>query len=317
METTTDLHATGGGAGHAAPRPARGVALTLFSSASMPLGQSVGSQAFDALTPAGVVAGRQLVTAAVLVPVARPDFRRLTWSQWWPALLLGTVFVAMNLALAASIDRIGVALAVTLEFLGPLGVALVGSRRAVDGLCVLGAAAGVLLLVQPGPQSDFLGVGLALLAATGWAGYILVNRTVGSRLPGLQGTAVAASVATLICLPVLLWAVLTGRFTPVAVVLVLGAGLLSSLVPYACDLLALREIPPRLFGVLASLNPVFAAAAGVLLLSESLSPLQLAGVGAIVLANVVAVVGSTRRAAPGVPVVPTVEDDGGDPAEHR
>src|SRR3954467_8796768 len=106
---------------------AAGVAVMVFSGASNQVGAAVGAHAFPAIGPAGVVAVRQFVAAAVLLPVARPNFRRFTWAQWWPTLLLGLVFATMNISLYTAIDRIGLGLAVTLEFLGPLAVALCGS----------------------------------------------------------------------------------------------------------------------------------------------------------------------------------------------
>ena len=101
----------------------------LGSAASNQVGAAVGAHAFPTIGPAGVVAVRQFVAAAVLLPVGRPNLRRFTWAQWWPTLLLGLVFATMNLSLYTAIDRVGLGLAVTLEFLGPLAVALGGSLR--------------------------------------------------------------------------------------------------------------------------------------------------------------------------------------------
>jgi inner membrane transporter RhtA len=165
-----------------------GVATMIGSGTSNQVGAAVGAHAFGAIGPAGVVAVRQFVAVAVLLPVARPNVRRFTWSQWWPTLLLGVVFAVMNLSLYTAVDRIGLGLAVTLEFLGPLGVALAGSRTWLDLCCAAGACLGVYILVLPGPTSDYLGLGLALLAALCWAAYILLNQLLGTRLPGLQGT---------------------------------------------------------------------------------------------------------------------------------
>src|SRR5688572_31012904 len=154
--------------------------------ASNQVGAGIGAHAFPAMGAAGVVAVRQLVAAVVLLPVARPPVRRMTWSQWWPVLLLALVFAVMNLSLYTAIDRIGLGLAVTLEFLGPLAVALAGSRGRLDLLCAAAAGAGVYVLVLPSGSSDWIGVGCGLLAAGCWASYILLNRLLGQRLPGLQ-----------------------------------------------------------------------------------------------------------------------------------
>ena len=129
----------------------------LGSALSNQVGAALGAHAFGALGPPGVVAVRQVVAASVLLPAARPPLRRMTWPQWWPALLLAAVFGGMNLALYTAIDRLGLGLAVTLEFLGPLGVALAGFRSRRDLLIAAAAAAGVYVLVLPGPSSDYLG----------------------------------------------------------------------------------------------------------------------------------------------------------------
>src|SRR3954452_143488 len=147
---------TGPAAAHDDPvtnRVYAGVATMVASAASNQAGAAVGAHAFPAIGPAGVVAVRQFVAAAVLLPVARPNFRRFTWAQWCPTLLLGLVFATMNISLYTAIDRIGLGLAVTLEFLGPLAVALAGTRTRLDLLCALGACAGVYVLVLPGPTS--------------------------------------------------------------------------------------------------------------------------------------------------------------------
>ncbi|MFF5076578.1 DMT family transporter [Actinoplanes sp. NPDC000266] len=261
-------------------RTTAGIATMLTSAASNQAGAAVGAHAFPTMGPAGVVAVRQIVAAAVLLPVARPDVRRFTWGQWWPVLLLGLVFATMNLSLYTAIDRIGLGLAVTLEFLGPLAVALAGSRTRRDLLCAAVAGVGVYVLVLPGPASDFTGVGLGLLAAACWAAYILLNRLAGRRLTGLQAPAVATSVSALAYLPVLLTINFEGL--PYAVT----AGLLSSVVPYAADLIVLRFVPPRLFGVFMSVHPVMAALAGLTLLGQDLVLHQWAGILLVAMANV-------------------------------
>ncbi|NUT35782.1 MAG: EamA family transporter, partial [Hamadaea sp.] len=172
-----------------------GLATMVASAASNQVGAAVGAHAFATIGPAGVVAVRQFVAAAVLLPAARPNLRRFTWPQWWPTLLLGLVFAVMNLSLYTAVDRVGLGLAVTLEFLGPLGVALAGSRRLIDLACAAGACLGVYVLVLPSPSSDYLGIGLGLLAAACWAAYILLNRLLGARLPGLQAPAAATAGA--------------------------------------------------------------------------------------------------------------------------
>jgi inner membrane transporter RhtA len=265
------------------------------SAASNQVGAAVGAQAFATIGPVGVVVVRQFVAAAVLLPVARPNVRRFTWRQWWPTLLLGLVFATMNLSLYVAIDRIGLGLAVTLEVLGPLGVALAGSRTRLDFLCAVAAGLGVYVLVLPGPSSDYLGVGLGLLAAVCWAAYILLNRLLGDRLPGLQAPAVATAVSAMLYLPVAVFLIATGTLRGVGVGYAVVAGLLSSVVPYAADLIALRRVPARFFGLLMSSHPVLAAFAGLLILRQPLRPHEWAGIVLVVTVNAVAV-GANRRA---------------------
>ncbi|WP_433833526.1 EamA family transporter [Actinoplanes sp. CA-015351] len=283
----------------AAPRStgglAAGLATMMGSAASNQVGAAVGAHAFATIGPAGVVAVRQFVAAAVLLPVARPNLRRFTWAQWWPTLLLGLVFATMNLSLYTAVDRIGLGLAVTLEFLGPLAVALAGSRTRVDLLCAVGAGAGVYVLVLPGGSSDWFGIGSGLLAAVCWAAYILLNRLLGVRLPGLQAPAAATSVSAVMYLPVLVFVSLSGSWTWPAALFAVGAGVLSSVIPYACDLVALRTVPPRFFGVVMSVHPVFAALAGLVLLGQFLDVHEWVGIAMVVAVNVVAVVAAQRR----------------------
>lgn len=193
----------------------------------------------------------------------------------------------MNLSLYASVERIGLGLAVTLEFLGPLAVALLGSRRLIDLGCAVLAAAGVIVLTRPGPASDLLGIGLGLLAATAWAMYILLNRALGQRLPGIEGTAAASAVAAAAWIPVaVIWFAshpLSGR----TLLLAMGCALLSSALPYAVDLLALRRVSAPLFGILASTSPAWAALVGWGVLGQQLLPTEWAGVGIIVASSAI------------------------------
>jgi len=242
-----------------------------------------------------VVAVRQLIAAAVLLPTVRPPVRRFTWPQWWPVLLLGLVFAAMNLSLYTAIDRIGLGLAVTLEFLGPLAVALAGTRRLLDLACAIGAGVGVYVLVLPDASTDFVGVGLAMVAAVCWASYIVLNRLVGRRLPGLQATAAASGVSALLYIPVAVTLLLAGRFVVGPLVYAVTAGVLSSVVPYALDLAALRTVPARFFGVFMSVHPALAALAGLVILHQVPALHEAVGIGIVVGTNIVAV--STLRPA--------------------
>ena len=204
-------------------------------------------------------------------------------------LALALIFATMNLSLYLAIDRIGLGLAVTLEFLGPLSVALLASRRVIDLGCALVAGAAAVVLARPQPSTDYAGIGLALLAAACWAGYILVNRVVGARLPGAQGPAAAASLSALLYVPVGIWVLASHPVTAAAIGGAAAAGVLSSAVPMVADLLALRRVPARFFGVFMSVNPVFAALIGLVVLGQSLGVVDWLAIGAIVAANAVAV----------------------------
>jgi inner membrane transporter RhtA len=265
-----------------------GIATALGGALSNQLGAVSGSLAFPGIGPLGVVAVRQLVAAMILLPVVRPRIRDLTKAQWWPVLLLALVFGTMNLTLYSAIERIGLGLAVTLEFCGPLAVALLSTRTKNSAICAAIAAAGVIAITRPQPTSDYLGIGLGLIAACSWAAYILLNRTIGSRIPGVQGTATATGISAALLLPIGLWILITTRPDVFALLCAAGAGVLASTVPFVADLIALRKIPTNLFGILMSINPVLAALIGAILLHEELGPFQWAGIVLIVAANTAA-----------------------------
>ncbi|MGG5752698.1 EamA family transporter [Zafaria sp. Z1313] len=266
-------------------RTATGIALVVAGQAANHTGSSLGALAFPVMGPVGVVALRQFTAALVLLFLVRPRLRGLGRGQWLPILGLALVFSVMNLSLYASIERIGLGLAVTLEFLGPLAIAVIGSRRVLDKALSVLAGAGVVVLISPGPATDVAGIALGLLAAAAWACYILLNRTLGERLPGLQGTAVASLVTAAAWVPVAAAWFAARPPTPEALALAAACGVLSSLTPAVADLLALRRIPAPVFGALSSTGPVFAAVAGWLVLHQALAVNEWAGIAVIVLCN--------------------------------
>jgi inner membrane transporter RhtA len=290
LRTSPDLdRPTTLGPGEAPAARLTGVALMLGSALSNQAGASAGALAFPVIGPLGVVAIRQWVAAAVLWVTARPKPRAFTPAQWRPVLALALVYAVMNLTLYTAIDRVGLGLAVTLEFLGPLTVALASSRRRLDAACAVVAAAAVLVLIHPAPSTDYPGIGVGLLAAVCWGCYILLNRTIGLRLPGLEGSATAATVSALAYVPVgVVWLVFHPP-TLLALAGALAAGVLSSAVPLLCDLLALRRVPAQFFGVFMSVNPVFAALAGLVVLGQHLGWTGWLAIAVIVVVNAVAV----------------------------
>jgi inner membrane transporter RhtA len=266
-----------------------GIALMTGSAAANQLGAASAALAFPVLGPAGVVAVRQWVACVVLLATARPKLAAFTWPQWRPVLALALIFATMNLSLYTAISRVGLGLAVTLEFLGPLAVALLAARRLLDLGCALIAAGAVLVLARPQPSTDYAGIGLALLAAVCWACYILVNRAVGARLAGAQGPAAAAGLSALLYVPVGIWVLASHPVTLPGLGRAALAGLLCSAVPMVADVLALRRVPARFFGVFMSVNPVFAALTGLAVLGQALGLADWLAIAAIVAANAVSV----------------------------
>ncbi|WP_202977475.1 EamA family transporter [Streptomyces sp. E5N91] len=273
-----------------------GLCTMLASGLSTQLGAAVGSLAFPALGAVGVVAVRQYVAAAVLLLFARPRLWSFTRRQWALVLLLAADFGVTNLSLYTAIDRIGLGLAVTLEFLGPLTIALAGSRRRVDVGCAVLAVAGVVALMRPRLSADYLGLGLGLLAAAGWAAYILLNRCIGRRIPGAQGTAAAAVLSAVVFLPIGAGVIRHHMPSAAAFGAAIAAGVLSSAVPFLADLFTLRRVPTAAFGLFMSVNPVLAAAVGALVLGQSLDTAAWFSIAAIIAANAVSVLTPSRRA---------------------
>ena len=267
--------------------------LVLVGILSVQFGAGVAKTLFDDVSPTAIVWLRLVTSAVVLVAIARPRLRGRARVDWQVVLAFGLALGLMNWAFYQAMARIPLGLAVTIEFIGPLSLAVLGSRRPRDLVWVALAGVGVLLLgVQPG-DLNWAGVGFALLAAATWAAYILLSAQTGRRWQGVDGLALASVVASLLLTPVTL-----GRYADQlddARVLVLGAlvGLLSSVIPYTCELVALRSLRPAVFSILMSLEPAAAALAGLVVVGEVLEPLQLVAMACVVVASV----GATRSGA--------------------
>lgn len=266
--------------------------LVLVGIVSVQTGAGVAKDLFAVLPPSAVVWLRLLTSALVLLAVARPALRGRTRADWLVAAGLGVALATMNFAIYESFARIPLGVAVTIEFLGPLAVAVAGSRRWLDLVWVALACAGVAALGWDGSGVTLAGVALALLAGAAWAAYILLSAATGRRFSGASGLAVASVVGVLVTAPAGLVqggaALLDTRVLLVA----LAVGLLSSVVPYTLEMQALRRMPPRVFGILMSLEPAAAALVGMVLLGEFLTPVQWAAVACVVTASV----GATRSA---------------------
>ena len=283
-----------------------GVALMLGSALSTQTGAAVGALAFPVIGPVGVVAIRQWVAGAVLLAVGRPRLHEFGKAQWVPVMGLAAVFAVMNLAVYVAIDRIGLGLAVTLEFLGPLTIALVGAvvatpagaHRKGSVACAALAGVGVLILTRPQPSTDYIGIGIGLIAAACWASYILLNRIVGQRFSGAEGSAAAGLLSALVYLPIGVVTLIIRTPNLTALILGAGTGVLASAVPFLADVSALRRVPAHFFGIFMSVNPLAAAAIGAAVLGETLSRLDWIAICVIVCSNVGAVLAARPHIRP-------------------
>jgi inner membrane transporter RhtA len=268
------------------------VLLVLGGIVSVQLGAAVAKQLFPAVGPAGAVFLRLAVGALILAAVARPR-AAVVRGHLGLALAFGAVLAGMNLSFYASLTRIPLGAAVTIEFLGPLVLAVATSRRRRDAGWALLAGLGVAGVSWEGAGGlDPVGVGLALLAGAGWAGYILLSQRLGAAAPGLAGLAVAVAAGAVVsAVP----GVAQGGaqlLDPWVLALGTAVGVLSSAVPYALEFLALRRLPAATFGILMSLEPAVAALTGLLILGEGLRPVQVAGIAGVCVASAAVTAGS-------------------------
>lgn len=266
-------------------------ALVLGAIASVQIGAAVATTLFPKLGPAGTVFERLAFGAVILLGLWRPSIRGRSRGELVQAAVFGLVLAAMNLSFYEALHRIPLGVAVALEFIGPLTVALLGSRRLLDLVWVAFAAGGIVILTDPGGHTlDGLGVGLALLAGCFWGAYILLNARLGRTFPGGAGLTLGMCVGALAVAP--LGIVEGGRQLVSGEALALGAaiGLLSSVIPYSFELEALRRISPPVFGVLMSLEPAVAALAGFVVVGQPISVRLVAGIAFVAVASV----GATR-----------------------
>lgn len=266
-----------------APSPA----LVLGGIASVQTGAALATKLFARVGPGGAVLLRLTAAAIVLMVIWRPRLRGRTRRELVLAVTFGVVLAAMNLTFYSAIDRIPLGIAVTIEFIGPLVVAVAGSRRRLDLVWVGLAVAGIVALTRGGTHSlNTLGVVLALVAGALWGTYIHLNARVGRAFERGTGLALAMSVACVVALPV---GVVQGGFALLAPrVLVIGAavGILSSAIPYSFEMEALRRMTTGVFGVLMSLEPGVAALAGLVFLGQALGGRELVGIALVVAASI-------------------------------
>ncbi|MCU1569433.1 MAG: EamA family transporter [Naasia sp.] len=255
-----------------------GAAVQVGTEVSINLGSSLAGLVIPAVGAPIVVAARQLVMLVTVAPFYRPGRTRLSWPTLWPALLLGVDLAVMNLSFYSSVHLLGLGVAATIEFLGPLAVALIMSRRPLDAACAIVAAIGVFLLTGPDGAPNLPGVALALTAAAAWACYIALTRRVALTLPGLDGLTIGGAVSLLILLPLAASTSAGPHFSPQVLLLLLAVGVLSSALPYSLDTFILRRIPPRLYAIITAFGPVIAATFGALVLGERFTPLEVAAI---------------------------------------
>jgi len=266
-------------------------ALVLAGIVSVQLGSALAKNLFDEVGSFGTVALRLFFAAAVLMLLWRPSLR-LDRRIWTVVVAYGVTLGLMNLCFYLALARIPLGIAVTVEFLGPLAVALAGSRRWLDAFWAVLAAGGVVLLLEGRGDLDLVGFLFALAAGLCWGLYILVSAALGRRTSEGNGLALGMAVAALVAVPFGVVDSGTALLAPLVLVAGLGVALLSSVVPYTLDLEALRRIPPRVFGILMSLEPAMAALIGLVVLQESLHLMQWVAVLCVVAASV----GATRGA---------------------
>jgi inner membrane transporter RhtA len=260
--------------------------LVLAAVSSVQFGAAFAKSLFDEIGPGGTVFLRVLFAALVLAAIWRPGMRGRSRPDWRLILAFGFTLAAMNLSFYAALERIPLGIAVTFEFVGPLGVAIASSRRPLDLVWVVLAAAGIVLLSDFGTADlDALGVALALLAGCFWAAYILLSARVGRTLPGGQGLALAMLAGAAMLAPVGVADAGSDLLAPEVLAVGLAVAIMSSAIPYTLEMEALRRMPEGVFGVLMSLEPAMAALAGFIVLDEGLASRELVAIVLVVAAS--------------------------------
>lgn len=261
--------------------------LVVVSIASVQTGSAVARSVFDQTGALGITLLRLGLSSALLVAVLRPAPWRWSREARTATLLFGAAMAGMNILFYLALRTVPLGVCVTVEFLGPLTVALVQTRRLRDLLWVLLAAAGVALLgLRGGGDVPLGGLALALLAGAFWGLYILASARVGRVVPGTQGLAVALAVAALVALPFGSHGVVRVLDQPSVLLVGCAVALLSSVIPYGSELAALRRMPTRVFGVLMSLEPAAAALAGLLVLDQALDAREAVALVLVSLASI-------------------------------
>lgn len=270
--------------------------LVLAAVVSVQFGGALAATLVPRIGAAGSVTLRLAFATLVLLAVARPSVRGHSAAHWRTVTLFGLALAGMNLSFYGSLGHLPIGVAVTIEFLGPLTLAAAQSRRGRDWLAVAAAAGGVVLvsgaLETSWAELELVGILLAAIAGALWAAYIVLSQRTGRQFAKLDGLALAMVVATIAVLPLGVGSI--GRWTPPIIGTGFAIAVLSSVLPYSLELIALRHLRQQVFGILLSLEPAVAALAGFLVLGQLLDAPQLVGMAFVVAASIL-VLGARRR----------------------
>jgi inner membrane transporter RhtA len=266
--------------------------LVLGGVASVQGGAAIATKLFPQAGPGGTVWLRIALSALLLLAIARPSLAGRSAADLRLVIALGLALAGMNLTFYEALDRIPLGVAVTIEFIGPLSVAVLGSRRRRDLVWVALAAIGVVLLASGGGGLDGTGVLLAFGAGVLWAAYILLTQRVGAVFPGASGLALALVVGAVGLAPIGIVSGGGALVDPGVIGRGCAVALLSSAIPYTLEMYALRRLRAAVFGVLMSLEPAFAALSGLVFLSQHLRGREWAAVACVMSASI----GATRDA---------------------
>jgi inner membrane transporter RhtA len=276
--------------------------LVLAAVVSVQFGGAMAATLIPMVGVFGSVTLRLTIAASILLIIVRPRLRGRTSGDWLVVATFGAILAMMNLFFYGALARIPIGVTVTVEFIGPLVLATVLSHRRKDLLAVLGAGLGVVLISgitgTPWAKINLVGLGLALAAGAAWAGYIIFSSRTGARFAELDGLAIAMTLAAVLVAPVGVATAGSALWTPDALWRGATIAVLSSVLPYSLELIALRRLAPHVFGILLSLEPAVAALAGLLVLGQRLSASQILGMACVVAASGL-VMG--RRSVPSAP----------------
>jgi inner membrane transporter RhtA len=281
------------------PRAALGaVGLVIVGLLCQDVGASFAVLLFPAVGPLGMIALRLGFSAVILLLVSRPSLRGHSRSDWLTVIAFGVVLAAMNSLFYEAIGRIPLGAAVTIEFLGPLVLSVVVSRRASSWIWAILAVVGVVLLGRGTLHDlDLAGVGFALGAGVMWAAYILMSSRTGRRFERLDGLAIAMTVGAILVIPLGLATAGTAILQPHILLIGVAVAAMSSAVPYALELMALRRIHAATLSILMSLSPAIAAGAGFILLGQGLTAIGVIAIALVIAASIGAVRSASVREA--------------------